>query len=378
MRFKCERCGIVFDRQYVYENHLKRKTPCIPVIEPDPDAEFSCIHCGRSFRRKYALTRHYTTCKMVKSKLSLTRRINTAVQTLENVSDTSVKNTGSLNIEGTSNIVGDHNNQTIINNYYINVPQVTIYDREHIKELILEIINDERMQEQLDILKIQISGSIRKNKLGEIIGPVLRFIHDNVLFPKGKNIFLGKGDLNDSFITRQSDGWARTRIMRILTTTLFELITMLKITDFDPTHPNTKKCMDILNDSKNFNADFGTYIRDLISKFQSSKINPPIDKLSPITAEIEKTSIILSPEAKKIYDLPRDTTRYAFEEESEESEKYGCIKNHRGDDDELMFNSSEDNEYKATRERRLLDGRDSEDDSACYSAETSYSDEDST
>lgn len=74
MKFKCKICGKQFDEKYAYENHLSRKTPCDKVIEPDPDALFSCIHCGRSFSRKDTLNRHYKTCKMVGSKHSLTRR----------------------------------------------------------------------------------------------------------------------------------------------------------------------------------------------------------------------------------------------------------------------------------------------------------------
>jgi hypothetical protein len=89
MSFRCEKCEAKFDRQYVYEKHLKRKTPCDKIVEPDPDAEFSCKHCGRSLSTERSLVRHYKTCKMRKSKNSLDRRL--LLDKIENKLDVSKK-----------------------------------------------------------------------------------------------------------------------------------------------------------------------------------------------------------------------------------------------------------------------------------------------
>ena len=141
MKFKCEKCNKQFDDKYAYDSHLNRKTPCVPVIEPDPNAEFSCIHCGRPFSYRYTLNRHQDSCKMKKSKLSLARRV--PIQNVENVADTSIGSNNSTNaitlasdqnqasssqkanIEGNSNTLTNttNNNNTtnnITNNFYIN------------------------------------------------------------------------------------------------------------------------------------------------------------------------------------------------------------------------------------------------------------------
>jgi len=93
MPFKCEKCKRSFDREYVYEKHINRKTPCEHVIKPDPNADFTCMYCGRTFSRKDVLTRHYTTCKMRKSKHSLVKIKERELLESKLKSDTEIKET---------------------------------------------------------------------------------------------------------------------------------------------------------------------------------------------------------------------------------------------------------------------------------------------
>lgn len=295
MIYKCETCKTVFDRKYVYEKHINRKTPCTRVVEPDPDAEFTCIHCGRSFSRKDVLTRHYTTCKMRNSKYSLSKIQKANV--LENINQAAID---SYNTNTTNNTTNNVTNNTHI---HIHLPEITTYDRQSISDMMHFIMNSEELKDDLYRLTSKISNYIKKNKPTKIFQVALTFIHNNVLIPQGKNIFLGKGPLKDQFISKQPNGWSRTQFIRVVQTSVFILIRLMKLINIDPEDPNSKLCLEALNDSKNIASLFGEVIENVMAEFDHSKKPPDIGELSTTIARGEDlTKMLIIPELEKLYD----------------------------------------------------------------------------
>lgn len=348
MKYKCEKCNTVFDKKYMYENHINRKTPCDLTVEPDPNAEFSCIYCGRSFKRTFTLNRHYGICKMVKSKHSLVKKAEIKIreENINNQNDVN-KNEGMVN-----NVSGDHNNitnnTTNITNITINLPSNLLpYDRQSISDLVYDIQNNEKMQLSFESLKIKIGGLLRKDKPHKIVDSILKFIHNNNLIPEGKNLFKGKGELKDMFITMQKDGWARTFLTRIIQTTMFELIKIMSLVDIDEKDEKTRKCIETLNDQKNFGCDFYETIDTSVSEFEHSKKNPEIDKLSKNEAKPEKNKMIIPKEMEKIYEkTDKKGKKEAVEkededDEEEESEETMSEDSERDYDEELAISDEE-------------------------------------
>lgn len=316
MKYTCDNCKKIFDEKYAYDRHKNRKTPCAKVVTPDPDAEFSCIHCGRSYLHKCTLNRHQKRCKMSKSKHSL-------VHLSEKTNNLNTEGNHNVGVNGdhntTTNVGNTTNNITNITNININVPNITIYEREYINNLIYDITQDENLQRCLDELKIQIKGLLRKNKPHRIVALIVKFLHDNHLIPQGKNIFKGKGDLKDAFITRQIDGWAKTYAIRVIQTTMFELIKIMALVDIDDKNEKTRLCMATLNDQKNFDGDFYDTINMSVECFDFSKKNPTIDKLSKKEATEEKKKIIISPELSKIYEAYDNANNSGDSSDSEDT-----------------------------------------------------------
>lgn len=346
MKYKCEKCNTVFDKKYMYENHINRKTPCDLTVEPDPNAEFSCIYCGRSFKRTFTLNRHYGICKMVKSKHSLVRQAKKEINAESEIN-------GDHNKMINNNVNGDQhnttNNTTNITNITINLPPNLLpYEMQSISDLIYDIQHNEKVQSSFDSLKTQIRGLLRKDKPHKIVDSILKFIHDNNLIPQGKNLFKGKGELKDAFITMQKDGWARTFSSRIIQTTMFELIKIMSLVDIDENDEKTRKCIDTLNDQKNFGCDFYETIDTSVGRFEHSKKNPKIDKLSKNEAKPEKNKMIISKEMEKIYEKS-DKNDKKEDEDDEDNE------NEDVDESEETSTMSEDSERDYDEELAISD-----------------------
>lgn len=358
MVYKCDKCNKIFDEKHLYLSHLNRKTPCNPVIEPDKTYDFTCMYCGRPFGYKSTLVRHQNSCKMKNSKLSLARR----APVVENkINENNIDNSVGKN----NSIEGNHNHQqnttnNITNNYYITNPNILIYDRQNVVKMIDTISKNDKLQDGFERLKAKITGYIKKNKPHKIFSIMLNFLHDNRLFPEGQNIFMGnKGDLKDVYITRQEDGWAKTRMLRIIATTWFELSNLIKSMDLDMEHPNTKKCIDTLNDHKNFESEFIDSIEIAVNAMSLSKTNPPIDKLLKEEAKKEAEKPIPPPEAQNLF---KQYDEYYDKDQSKKSTNNTTDVDEMSSD-ELAIGSEEEREYLETRNRRIADGRDSEDDS---------------
>lgn len=324
MKHKCEKCDKVFDEKYAYDNHVNRKTPCDLTITPDPNAKYTCEHCGRSFKTVYTLNKHHTRCKMIKSKNSLVRQ----AERVEKIQSVNNSTNGMIN----SVIAGDNNsttntnvgNTTNITNININMPNITIYEKEHINELIHYVINDEKIKISLEELKVQIKGYLRRNKPHKIVSSILKFLHDNHLIPQGKNIFKGKGEYKDLFITKQLNGWAKTYVVRVIKTTMFALIRILALVNIDEKNEKTKKCIERLNDDENFDGDFYETINESIKEFEHSKKNPKVE-VSEIEAKAEPKKIIIPKEIKDLFPTPEVSEEREDEESGEEisiSESY--------------------------------------------------------
>jgi hypothetical protein len=84
--YKCKICSKTFNRKSSYDNHMKRKKPCVPlnstnfnlkkkinnplnraVSQKKEQKDYKCEYCNKSFTKKYNLNRHLDTCKIKKN-----------------------------------------------------------------------------------------------------------------------------------------------------------------------------------------------------------------------------------------------------------------------------------------------------------------------
>lgn len=67
----CDKCGRNFRDTYKLKRHRERKTPCVPIVNPEDIPEEKkgnpkCKFCGRAFSTRHTLTQHMRkTCKIV-------------------------------------------------------------------------------------------------------------------------------------------------------------------------------------------------------------------------------------------------------------------------------------------------------------------------
>ena len=60
--YTCQSCHKTFDKKYVYERHMVRKTPCAPKNAPPTPKQHQCSTCQKNFTRSDNLARHMRTC----------------------------------------------------------------------------------------------------------------------------------------------------------------------------------------------------------------------------------------------------------------------------------------------------------------------------
>lgn len=132
-KFKCKKCGKMFDHESVYLRHINRKTDC-GIQYTD---KYKCDHCGKKFAKKRGLKYHtdHNVCIKNKSKSELfseIERLKIVNSKLNNeiinktVSGTNTEFNSSDNNNNNSNNSNNNNHNKIINNPVINNPVIVV------------------------------------------------------------------------------------------------------------------------------------------------------------------------------------------------------------------------------------------------------------
>jgi hypothetical protein len=93
-KYCCEKCDAAFEKKYNYEQHLKRKTPCIPEEKEEYDFDKRrCRHCPKILSSVYCAKIHMKTCKYKHDKPDKIEELTKIVNELTNkINDMSKNN----------------------------------------------------------------------------------------------------------------------------------------------------------------------------------------------------------------------------------------------------------------------------------------------
>jgi len=119
VNYTCKLCGQSFEKKYVYERHLNRKTPCkVKAVSLISDKKYDCDHCGQKFTRLDNLKRH-------QKKNCLGNNSNSSIKDMSNI-DFIDKITSIIRDEVKNEILQQtqNQNQIINNNIQQNILQV--------------------------------------------------------------------------------------------------------------------------------------------------------------------------------------------------------------------------------------------------------------
>lgn len=98
--YKCKDCSKYFDHKGTYERHINRKNKCTQCDNSNlKTSNFTCDECDKHFTRKDSLKRHLKVCSIHNTKINkyLDKKIN--------------------NIAGNDQIIKNHSDNIVINNY---------------------------------------------------------------------------------------------------------------------------------------------------------------------------------------------------------------------------------------------------------------------
>jgi hypothetical protein len=264
---ECEKCKKTFPSLTKLERHLRRKTPCEPIIASNNNYTFKCRSCNRIMSNDSNLKRHYRNC-------SAYNNPHIVENVIENNGDNNVNGdkTVNANIDGDKNnlIVGDHNT---INNY--NGP--ITFNCFNMGELVDKVMDlDGKNSTQAYNIRYQLRALIEQNDPKGLIEKLVSVIHDNNEYPNGKNIYVGSpdGKYGGMIITFQDDKWVETGADQIAIATWKELTKMFSnIPDIDMDDVETVKCINTLETDK-FRRNLGAIVIFKAQNFGLSKKNP--------------------------------------------------------------------------------------------------------
>jgi hypothetical protein len=76
--YKCKKCSRTFDRKYVFDRHINRKTNCkIGGSKTNVKCDYyKCKNCDKSYSRKDTFQKHAKICKNIKIKIGTTKSYN--------------------------------------------------------------------------------------------------------------------------------------------------------------------------------------------------------------------------------------------------------------------------------------------------------------
>lgn len=352
--YKCKKCGKKFENKTQYTRHLKRKTPCDPIIEANLKNPLTCRYCGRTYVNKNNLKRHVSiSCKVYKNhdiladhlkkkeEAKLMRRRERRVENekfkqqeaeIKDLRYQLLELKGMVtNNRGNSNSnYGNVNNISVINNdnsvndnrtYNINVrPQVVAFNYTAMTDLITRILEDKSNTSDFES---DIKSLMLQNKPDRIIKEVMRNFHDNPNIPEGQNILCRtSGPHRGKIISFQEDGWVLTErkyFAELIKGEICHIISRLTREGKYKNHKKTQKCINTLN-SEEFAEENSINMVDEVVHFKEideKSVPDPKNKkqitYDNISEESESTEEISSELSEELSDTSEESSdEYGF------------------------------------------------------------------
>ena len=207
--FKCKKCESIFPSRSKLERHLNRKTPCDPMIDPNPEDTHHCIFCGRSYASTVTLNRHYSVCKVKndpnKANIIVDHILKKMEDQDETIEDLKKKleegktisaNSSNTNIaksrDGNNRIHSDDIDNSIninINNY--GGQQLLEFDAAEMAAYVQDIMTSTKGKKKklADNIKSGLLCYLTQNKPEKMFEFILNAIHNNDQLPEAQNIF---------------------------------------------------------------------------------------------------------------------------------------------------------------------------------------------
>jgi hypothetical protein len=196
---QCEKCNKKFKQNIDYKRHLSRKTPCEPIQGDmiNKIADNRCRFCGKTYKSKYSLKKHYKICKIK----------NGGMKVLFNELQKQIDDLKQQLVESkTQNAQQIANDNAVINNHFnttINIPLICFGGTEE-RVKMLKII-----RANIGILSRPIATDIpHKEQLYGRITEFVSAVHRNPEHKELQNVYT-KHDFcdlkeNNAFIFREN------------------------------------------------------------------------------------------------------------------------------------------------------------------------------
>ena len=268
MEFKCNICKKEFKYQYLLDRHNERKTPCNPVMNVDPNAEFACQFCGRSYANRHNLKRHYEICKARKDKNIIRDHVidkkQKRIEELEKTKATNSNEANTTNVNANANEINHSNvaGRDIYDIHIHNYGNLLQFDESEMAILVQKVMSAKgKGKNKAENIKTELHNFIKENQPKKAFAYLLEKIHNNDDIPEAQNLFIVKeGPLKDNYICFSPPyGWVATTLPAVMNVGKSEMVTATRFVDWDP---KDKKTMKFIN---NFNKNKSKFIESLIS-----------------------------------------------------------------------------------------------------------------
>ena len=171
MEFKCNICKKEFKYQYLLDRHNERKTPCNPVMNVDPNAEFACQFCGRSYANRHNLKRHYEICKARKDKNIIRDHVidkmQKRIEELEKTKATNSNEANTTNVNANANEINHSNvaGRDIYDIHIHNYGNLLQFDESEMAILVQKVMSAKgKGKNKAENIKTELHNFIKENQ----------------------------------------------------------------------------------------------------------------------------------------------------------------------------------------------------------------------